>query len=234
MNQQDSSRQQRLRVRFAIAFVLLGVGILAWLLFPGRLPAPLWLLVVLGVIGIYVEWSAVEVNDQLMISSSALVQMTSAVIFASSEPVVAVALIAAVSPIQPADVSERRWFQPSVNFGQLVASATTAALVFAAIAPDMAPTTETVPRFVLAAVTASVVHGVVNYILVQFIFTSVYGKQQVRQLRVWIKEDDHFGRSHATELFGIRVNDHLRPESFHPADGADQLFYVLDRFSPVR
>ncbi|NND02344.1 MAG: HD-GYP domain-containing protein [Acidimicrobiia bacterium] len=181
MNQQNIAREQRVRVRFAVAFVLLGAGILAWLLLPGDLPNPLWLLVVLGVIGAYVEWTAVEVNDHLMISSSALVQITSAVIFASSEPVVAVALIAAVSPFQPADFRERRWFQPAVNFGQLVASATAAALVFAAIAPNAAPSPNTVPQFVLAAVVASVVHGVLNYILVQFIFTSVYGRQQVKQ-----------------------------------------------------
>lgn len=181
MNQQNIARQQRIRVRFAVGFVVIGVAILVWLLLPGQIPEPLWLLIVLAAAGIYFEWSAVEVNDHLMISSSALVQITAAVIFASSEPVVAVALIAAVSPFQPADLRERRWFQPAVNFGQLVASATAAAIVFAAIAPSAALDPTNLRFFVVAAVVASVAHGVVNYILVQFILSNVYGRQQVRQ-----------------------------------------------------
>ena len=180
MNQQKMAREQRIRIRFAVAFVAIGFGVLTLLLLPGRLPDPLWLLLVLAGIAFYVEWSAVEVNDHLMISSSALVQMTAAVIFVASEPIVAVALLAAVSPFQPADFAERRWFQPAVNFGLLMVSATTAALVFVSIAPAVKPTAETLPLFVLAAVAAAAVHGSVNYVLVQFIFRSVYGPQEVR------------------------------------------------------
>jgi len=180
MNQQNPARQQRLRVRLAIAFALIGIAILVRLLMPGRLPDPWELLVVFAVVGIYFDWSAVEVNDHLVVSTTSLVQITAAVVFADSEPVVAVALIAAASPFQPVDFRQRRWFEPAVNFGQLVISATLAALLFAAIAPASIPTPETLPRFVGAAIAASALHGVVNFTLVQFIFRSVFGRGQVR------------------------------------------------------
>lgn len=180
MNQQNPTRQRRLRINLAIAFGLTGVGILVWLLLPGRLPDPPLLLIVFAVVSVYFDWSAVEVNDHLVVSTTSLVQITAAVVFADSQPVVAVALIAAASPLQPVDLRLRRWFEPTVNFGQLLISATLAALLFVAIAPDTIPTAQNLPIFVVAAVAASALHGFVNFTLVQFIFRTVFGKGQVR------------------------------------------------------
>ncbi len=180
MNQQSSTRQQRLRIRLAVGFALVGAFILVWLLLPGRLPEPLLLLVVFAVIGIYFDWSAVEVNDHLVVSTTSLIQITAAVVFANSEPVVAMALIGAASPFQPADFKYRRWFEPAVNFGQLIISATLAGSLFALLAPETAPTAGNLSQFVIAAVAASALHGVVNFTLVQFIFRTVFGRGQAR------------------------------------------------------
>lgn len=180
MNQQNPKRQQRVRIRLAVGFVLAAIALLVWLLLPGELPDPPWLLVVFAIVGFYFDWTAVEINDHLVISTSLLVQITAAVVFAESQPVVAVAVIAAVSPFQPADFKLRRWFEPSVNFGQLVISATAAAALFAFIAPGAALTPENLPRFVAAAVAASALQGALNFTLVQFIFRSVFGARQVR------------------------------------------------------
>lgn len=178
---QDIARERRVRIYLATFFVVVGLAIVVGLLVSRDIPDPAWLLVLLAAIGFYFDWSAVEVNDHLFVSTSALVQITAAVVFADSEPVVAVVLIAAVSLFQPADFRDRRWFQPAVNFGQLVLAAAAAGSVFAALAPEAALTADNLPRFVMAAVAASVVHGVVNFALVQFILKSVFGSSHVRQ-----------------------------------------------------
>lgn len=180
MNQQSLKGQQRVRVLLAIGFVLAGAGILVWLLLPGELPDPLPLLIVFAAVGVYFDWTAVEINDHLVISTSLLVQLTAAVVFADSQPVVAVAIIAALSPFQPIDFKLRRWFEPAVNFGQLVISATAAISLFAFLAPDAAVDPQNLPRFVVAATAASVLQGALNFTLVQFIFRTVFGARQVR------------------------------------------------------
>ena len=180
MNQQSLKGQQRVRVLLAVGFVLAGAGILVWLLLPGELPDPLPLLIVFAAVGVYFDWTAVEINDHLVISTSLLVQLTAAVVFADSQPVVAVAIIAALSPFQPIDFKLRRWFEPAVNFGQLVISATAAISLFAYLAPDVSVDPQNLPRFVVAATAASVLQGALNFTLVQFIFRTVFGARQVR------------------------------------------------------
>ncbi len=181
MNQQNIARERRVRVNLAVSFVAVGAALVISLLVNGDLPKPEWLLLLLAAVAFYFDWSAVEVNDHLFVSTSALVQITAAVVFFDSNPVVAMVLIAAVSLFQPADFRERRWFQPSVNFGQLVLTAAAAAFVFAYLAPETELTAQNLPQFVGAAVAASVVHGFVNFTLVQFILKTVYGSSHVRQ-----------------------------------------------------
>ncbi len=164
----------------AVGFVLAGAGILVWLLLPGELPEPLPLLVVFAAVGVYFDWTAVEINDHLVISTSLLVQLTAAVVFADSQPVVAVVIIAALSPFQPIDFKLRRWFEPAFNFGQLVISAAAAISLFAYLAPHAAVDAQNLPRFVLAATAASALQGALNFTFVQFIFRTVFGARQVR------------------------------------------------------
>ena len=177
----DPARQRRIRVWLAVVFVSAAAGLLVYLLAPGRLPEPLWLLVAFALAGVYFDWTAVEINDHLVISTSLLVQITAAVVFAASEPVVAVAIIAAVSPFQPADLRQRRWFEPAVNFGQIVIAATAAASLFAFMAPSGEVNSENLGTFVTAAVAASALQGALNYSLVQFLFRAVFGTRQVRR-----------------------------------------------------
>jgi HD-GYP domain-containing protein (c-di-GMP phosphodiesterase class II) len=180
LNQQNLKRQLRVRVILATGFVLVGAAILVWLLLPGELPTPLPLLIVFAAVGMYFDWTAVEINDHLVISTSSLVQLTAAVVFADTQPVVAVVIIAALSPFQPIDFKMRRWFEPAVNFGQLVISAAAAISLFAFLAPHAAVDAQNLPRFVLAATAASVLQGALNLTLVQFIFRTVFGARQVR------------------------------------------------------
>jgi len=81
---------------------------------------------------VVLEFFAVEVNDRLFHSSSIMVAMTAGVIFAldtNSSATLGMALMAALGPLVPDDLRERRWFQPMANFGQMVMSAAAAGLI---------------------------------------------------------------------------------------------------------
>jgi hypothetical protein len=104
--------------------VAIGLTVLAALAFTQEFPA-LILWVAFALPFIYLEWRAVEVNDQLMASSTIMVALTGGTIFAleGSSAALGMAAIAAVGPLVTRDFRERRWFKPAVNFGQLVVSA---------------------------------------------------------------------------------------------------------------
>ena len=76
MNQQNIARDRRIRINLAVGFVVVGLATVVSLLAFRDLPDPIWLLVLLAAVGLYFDWSAVEVNDHLFVSTSALVQIT--------------------------------------------------------------------------------------------------------------------------------------------------------------
>src|SRR5665811_871533 len=130
MSRAAVERQQRTKVQLAAGFGAVGVLILAalivlpWQTFPDP---RLW--VPFAVAFVYFEWNSVEVNDRLFASPSIMVLLTAAVVFGPDSAVLGAAAMAALAVVTPLDVRERRWFQPIVNFGQLVASAAAATAV---------------------------------------------------------------------------------------------------------
>ena len=122
MSRAVAQRQQRAKVQLTVGYGALGLLILAllfwtpWQTFPDPF---LW--AAFAAAFVYFEWHTVEVNDRLFASPSIMVLLTAAVIFGPESAVVGTATMAALGPVDPADVRERRWFQPIANFGQLVA-----------------------------------------------------------------------------------------------------------------
>ena len=90
--------------------------------------------------------------------------------------------MAALGPLQPQDLLQRRWFQPLANFGQLVVSAVAAVTVLALVMGDGNAATGNVWRIALASALGAVVYGFVNYQLVLLAVRSVYG---YRDLNKW-------------------------------------------------
>jgi len=175
------------KVRFAAAFGALGALTLGGLVLVQDLPEPLWLWLALAAAYVFFSWSSVEVNDRLQGSPVSMVVMMAVVVFGPWAGVLAAAGLAAVGPLSIEDVRERRWFQPLVNFGQLILSATVAAglLAFFLVAADgPAPGWDLrVDRLwlvVLGAAITAAVYTAVNYRLVSFIVGRVYGHRMTR------------------------------------------------------
>jgi hypothetical protein len=174
------TRGDRTRIALAVGLAAAGVGALVLLAWREPVPEPLYLWVLFAVAFVYFEWHAVEVNDRLVASPTIMVALTAAVVFGKESAALGVALMAALGPLTPLDVAERRWFQPVVNFGQLVLTAAVSMSLLEVFLP--AGPVEPGHLFVIAVGSglAAVVHGVLNLTLVQFIVRFAYARRQIR------------------------------------------------------
>jgi HD-GYP domain-containing protein (c-di-GMP phosphodiesterase class II) len=182
MVQDELRRQEREKKRLAVGFVAVGIAVVALLFAVQSFPRPLWLWAAFAVAFVFFEWNAVEVNDKLFASPSIMVMMTAAVAFGPESAVLGTTTMAALAILTPQDVRERRWFQPSVNFGQLVASTATSTTLLAILLVQIGNSgsvwtvsTSMVGLVALASGLAAVVHGAFNLSLVMFIVGRVYG-----------------------------------------------------------
>ncbi|MDJ0792220.1 MAG: HD-GYP domain-containing protein [Acidimicrobiia bacterium] len=178
----ELARQQRAKIRLAIAFAATGVAILIALALVQTFPRPVWLWVLFAAAFAFFEWNTVEVNDKLYASPSVMVIMTAGVVFGPESAVLGCAAMAATALLTADDIRQRRWFQPMVNLGQLVISATVAVGVLVLVMGSDEVTGSNVWRVALASALAAIVYGIVNYQLVLFIVRQVYGQ---RNLQKW-------------------------------------------------
>jgi HD-GYP domain-containing protein (c-di-GMP phosphodiesterase class II) len=172
----ELARQRRAKIRMAIAFPVIGIAILAVLFWAQEFPQPLWLWAIFAATFVFFEWKAVEVNDKLFASPSVMVIMTAGVVFGPETAVLGCAAMAALGPFQPKDISERRWFQPAVNFGQLIITTSVSIGVLSVILSATSPVS--IPWIALASALGAVTFGLVNYQLVAFIVSKVYGHKE--------------------------------------------------------
>jgi hypothetical protein len=173
------------QIRVAGIYLSLGLGVLAYVVIYADPPIwGLWLVFAAAFVGL--EWNAVEVNDRLFQSSSAMVATTAGTVFAllpDSSAVYAMALMAALGPLVPDDLRQRRWFQPAANLGQLTVSGAVAGLILDLALGNVALQTSTVlVQVALAGAAASLVYTVVNLVMVRLAVRAVYG---ARNLLPW-------------------------------------------------
>jgi putative nucleotidyltransferase with HDIG domain len=186
MSRAVAQRQLKTKIRLAAGFGGLGLAILlALVAMPWQTFPDLRLWIPFSLAFVYFEWNSVEVNDRLFASPSIMVLLTAAVMFGPESAVIGGATMAALAVVTPMDVRERRWFQPIVNFGQLVASAAIATAVLALAVGFGLPTGSSsldagLWRIALGSALASIAYGTVNYRMVLFIVGRVYGRLEVR------------------------------------------------------
>ena len=168
-------RQARIAAVYAVvALVCLGVLIVR----AGSFPFFTWLL--FTVVFVALEFNAVEVNDRMLQSSGLMVLLTAGTVFAISYETTAalgMASMAALGPLVPADIRERRWFQPVANFGQMVVSATVAGLLLDwwLAGSDTLELPGLLLRVSLAGAVASLVYTGMNIVMVRYAVRYVYG-----------------------------------------------------------
>ncbi len=174
------------KVRFAVGFVLAGLATLGGLVVVQDLPDwRLWVPFALAYA--VLSFSSVEINDRFRSSPAMMVAMTATVVFGPWEGVLATSLMAAVGPLSAEDLRRRQWFQPAVNFGQLVVSNALGAGVLAGFLlladgplPGWDLPASRVGLVVAGSAVAAVVRATVNYGLVAFIVSRVYGRKLVK------------------------------------------------------
>lgn len=176
----DPRRQQRLRIAFAAGLALAAVVALGLLFLVSDFPTPVWLWGLFALAFVYFEWRAVEVNDRLFASPTVMVLTTAAVIFGRETALLGVAVMAALGPLTPEDIRQRRWFQPIANFGQLVLTATASISILVLLLPAEITSGAQLWRVAFATGIAAVVDGVVNVTIVTVVVRSVFGAREVR------------------------------------------------------
>ena len=174
-------RQQKAKVRLAVAFALGGIVILSVLVWFQEFPSPVWLWALFAAAFVFFEWNTVEVNDKLFVSPSVMVVMTAAVAFGPESAILGTACMGALALVTPADIRERRWFQPSVNFGQIVITISAAVGVFVLVLGTEPISSSNLWRVALASAVAAITYGFVNLQLVLFIVRQVYGHRNLNR-----------------------------------------------------
>jgi HD-GYP domain-containing protein (c-di-GMP phosphodiesterase class II) len=168
----------------ASCYAGLGIAVLAFASMRGPFPSLLiWLF--FAVAFVVLEFNSVEVNDRLFQSSSVMVALTAGVVFAleGTSAMLGMATLAAVGPFVPADLRQRRWFQPLANFGQLVISAGAAGYVLDNLIPEARIDLQRQLAIIVgAAVVASAVYALINWQLVRLAVRVVY---QTRDVVPW-------------------------------------------------
>ncbi|MCB2224542.1 MAG: HD domain-containing protein [Actinobacteria bacterium] len=156
-----------------------GLGAVLALLALGTPPRQWWMWGLLATAFVALEFAAVEISERIRISSSLMVAFTAAVVLGRDQAAPAVALMAAVAMLQPADIAGRRWQQPLFNFGQLVLSASAGILVFALFLPSDGLSTSDLPLVVLGAALGAGVYDYLNYQLVAGFVRLVYAGREM-------------------------------------------------------
>ena len=172
----------RRRVIVASSYAAAGVLTLAALVvFDGRFPS-FWRWLLFAVAFVVLEFNSVEVNDRLFQSSSVMVALTAGVVFAleGQSAALGMATIAALGPLVPQDLRDRRWFQPLANFGQLTVAAAISGLVLDQMLREVGFASRSdLSAIVLAGTIASLVYTLINWQLVAIAVRIVYRSRDV-------------------------------------------------------
>lgn len=175
----------RRRLIVASSYAAAGVlTLVALVVFDGRFPS-FWRWLLFATVFVVLEFKAVEVNDRLLQSSGVMVALTAGVVFAldGHSAALGMATIAALGPLVPADLRERRWFQPMANFGQMVLTAGVSGVVLDGMLRDVGFATRSdLTAIVVAGTVASLAYTLLNWQLVALAVRLVY---RSRDLMPW-------------------------------------------------
>ncbi len=176
--------ERQIRIRLAVLFAVLGASALTILASTSTFP-PLGTWAFFTAAFVFLEWRSVEVNDRLRLSSTVMVALTGGFVFAAAgaSAALGMAAMAALGPLIPEDLKERRWFQPAVNFGQLTVSAGASGLLIDWLLPKLAPLPIQVadfPTVALVGGAAAVVYAVLNFGQVRTIVRLAFGRRDIR------------------------------------------------------
>ncbi len=170
------------KIRVATVYALAGAGMLAYL-WSSETPPPLGLWALFAAAFAFLDWRSVEVNERLLMSPTVMVALTAAVAFGPGHAALGVATMAVLGAVSARDVRQRRLFQPVANFGQMVVTAGTSALVLEQflVRAEAAGGGAFWSWAALGSAAAAIVYVVVNYAMVAFAVRVVFRQN----LKAW-------------------------------------------------
>jgi len=181
---EEMQRQRRARITLAIVFPAVAATILVALALVQDFPSPAYEWVLFAIAFVFLSFRSVELNDRMLGSPNVMVIMTAAVVFGPESAILGCTVMAALGPLQPEDLKQRRWFQPAVNFGQMVITAAASVAVLSLFLPDGlydgTPDAASIAVVAIGSGIAAVVYGILNFRLVLFIVERVYRTRDVR------------------------------------------------------
>lgn len=173
---------QKVKVRFAIVYALLGISSLAYVAVVQEFPN-FWEWVPFAIVSFLTVFFAVEVNDHLSASPLAMIFLATAVAFGPGKAALGVACISAASPLTRRDIQERNVAFPIINWGQTIAAAVAGGLTLELFFPTGDVWTGAqFGQVAFGAMVASFVYHLVNYGLVSAAVRAIY---QRREMRPW-------------------------------------------------
>ncbi len=163
-----------------VGFAGAGVCALVGLFLVQAVPEPLWLWALFAVFFVALDYSAVEVNDRLFVSSAVMVAFAGAVVFGRESAVLAAVLMVVPSILHPQDLKRRQWALALANFGQFVVSMTLAVTVFSLFLPEGDITRGDLPLIIAGAAVAAIVYDWLSFRIVAIATRVLYPEREVR------------------------------------------------------
>jgi hypothetical protein len=170
----------RRRVVLGVGFAVAGGCALIGLFLVQDVPEPLWLWAILAAFFVALDYSAVEVNDRLFVSSAVMVAFAAAVVFGRQSAVLAAVLMVVPSILHPQDLKRRQWSLALANFGQFVVSMTLAITVFWLFLPAGEITRNHLPVIITGAAVAAIVYDWLSFRIVAIATRVLYPERDVR------------------------------------------------------
>jgi HD-GYP domain-containing protein (c-di-GMP phosphodiesterase class II) len=136
----------------------------------------------LAALFVLLEFFAVEVNDRMLQSASVMVAMTAGVILAmepNSDAMFGMALMGALALFTPADFKEKRWFQPTANFGQIVVAGAVSGFILDFYLEGVPIATTSLMRILLVSAVAAFAYTTVQTLLVRYAVRTVFGRDNL-------------------------------------------------------
>jgi putative nucleotidyltransferase with HDIG domain len=169
------------RLRIAVPYSLMGLAALIGSFFVSEMPDwSYWF--PFAILFVLLEFFAVEVNDRMLQSSSVMVAMTAGVVLAmlpGSDAMFGMALMGALALFTPLDFREKRWFQPLVNFGQIVTAGAVAGFILDTYLEGVAVVADSLIMVLVVSAAAALAYTTLQTLLVRHAAKVVFGRDNL-------------------------------------------------------
>jgi hypothetical protein len=168
--------QRRRKRLYGLLLFVWGVGIIAAAISLFGFPDELGIWLIFASVYLFLEISAVEVNDRMITSPVIAVTVTAGIVLGKEQVIGGIIVMAALGLVQAPDIVQKRIFQPAVNLGIVTTGAAlTAAVLYYLLPTD--PVTASMVRVVAVGALAAAVGDVMSLLMSRVVVKQVFGSR---------------------------------------------------------